>query len=141
VFEARAAVLEHTDRALANYLRQTRTWSERLQQCRNDIEHKGWILPSITYSRSDDTIKVNEPSISGQPVTEFVAFVFDRLSCFVEELTVYCLQREMPPEVTIAEIASAQRLKEAPERFRVTLVRGGLPVWQIAYHHSAFEEA
>jgi hypothetical protein len=140
-FETELAALEAANRALADYLRQTRSWSERLQESRNAIEHKGWILPRITHSREADTIKAIQPSISGQPVTEFVSFVFDRVACFVEELSAYCIQRQMPALMTIAEIPLAERPEEAPERFRVTLSIGGLPAWQIVYHHSTFEEA
>jgi len=139
-FETELAALEAANRALADYLRQTRSWSERLQESRNAIEHNGWILPRITHSREADTIKAIQPSISGQPVTEFVSFVFDRVACFVEELSAYCIQRQMPALMTIAEIPVGERPEEAPERFRVTLASGGLPAWQIAYHHSTFEE-
>ncbi|MBM4123710.1 MAG: hypothetical protein FJ246_01945 [Nitrospira sp.] len=140
-FAAGLAALERTDYALAAYLQQTRTWSERLQECRNVIEHKGWILPRVTYSREADTIKAIQPSISGQPVTEFVSFVFDRVACFVEELSAYCVQRQMPAGITIAELPLAERPEEAPERFRVTPASGGLPPWQIVYHQASFERA
>jgi hypothetical protein len=140
-FQTGLAALETRDPVLAEYLRQTRTWSERLMKSRIAVEHEGWILPRITYSRTGSEIKADEPSISGQPVTEFVRFIFDRLACLVEELTAHCLQRQMPAGTTITEIALAQRLVEAPERFRVTLSIGGLPAWQIVYHHSTFEEA
>jgi hypothetical protein len=46
----------------------------------------------------------------------------------------------MPTGITITEIALARRLKEAPERFRVTLASGGLPAWQIVFHSSSFNE-
>lgn len=139
-FEAGLAALEKTDPALAHYLRGTRTWTERLQECRNAIEHKGWILPRVTYSREADTVKAIQPSISEQPVTEFASFIFDRVACFVEEVTAHCIQRQMPEGITIAEISPAERPAEAPERFRVTLASGGLPPWQIIYHQESFEE-
>lgn len=140
VFAAGLAALETTDRALADYLQQARTWSERLQEIRNAIEHKGWILPRATYSREAETIKADQPSISGQPVTEFVSFVFDRVACFVEELSAYCVQRQMPAGITITEIPLAERPEEAPERFRVTPASGGLPPWRIVYHQASFEK-
>ncbi len=139
-FDTGVTVLETRDPVLAEYLRQTRTWSERLLGSRNAIEHEGWMLPRVTYSHTGSTVTADEPSILGQPVSEFASFIFDRLACFVEELTAHCLQRQMPAGITITEIAVAQRLAEAPERFRVTLASGGLPAWQISYHHGAFEE-
>ena len=40
-FDKGIVALHTTDPALAEYLRQARAWSERLVQCRNDVEHKG----------------------------------------------------------------------------------------------------
>jgi hypothetical protein len=139
-FDARAVALEKTDCPLANYFRQTRAWSERLQQSRNDIEHKGWILPRVTYSRQGNMVTPAEPSIAGQHVGEFVKFMLDRVICFVEELAAHCLQKQMHPLITITEIPFVQRLEEAPERFRVTPSIGGEPAWEIAHHNSSFEE-
>jgi len=128
------------DPLLAEYLRQTRTWSERLLKSRNAIEHEGWMLPRVTYSHTVGGTKAAEPSISDQPISEFVKFILDRLSCFVEEFIAHCLQRRMPAGITITEIALSQRLAEAPERFKVTLASGGLPAWQIVFHSSLFKE-
>ncbi len=139
-FEARLTALEATNPILAKYLRQTRTWSERLIECRNAVEHEGWILPRVTYSNTGSNIRAGEPAISGQGLTEFVRFIFDRLACFVEEVTVHCLQRMMPVGITITEIPFAQRLAEAPERFTVTMTSGGLTEWQITFHQSSFEQ-
>lgn len=140
-FEAGLKALEVTDRRLADYLRQTRAfWSERLQRSRNDIEHEGWILPRISYSHGNGKVIANQSSIAGQPVMEFVTFIFDRLICFVEELAVYCIQKQVPPGVTITEIALSKRSEEAPERFRPTVLIGGEKQWEIGYHTSMFEE-
>src|SRR5207249_1350565 len=138
-FDTGVAHLKTTDPALAEYLRQTRTWSELLVRSRNAM-HEGWMLSRVAYSHTDGRAIAHEPSIADQRVAEFVKFMLDRLSCFVEEMTAHCLQRLMPAGITIAEIALAQRLAEAPERFRVTLAMGGLPAWQIVFHDSSFEE-
>ena len=63
----------------------------------------------------------------------------DRLMCFVEDVTVHGIQRRMPSGLSITEIPSPQRANEIPVRFQPTLVNGGMPLWQIAYHVSAFE--
>ena len=139
-FEAGIAALQATDPLLAEYLRQTRTWSEPLVESRNDIEHEGWMLPRVNYTHGDSGITVAEPQISGQLVTQFVKFMLDRLCCFVEEFTAHCLERQMPAEITITEIPPATRLVEAPERFRLTLGAGGLSRWNLAYHASSFEQ-
>lgn len=139
-FDTGLAALQTTDPFLAEYLRQTRTWSERLMEKRIALEHHAWMLPPIVYSDTANGIKADESLISGQPVSEFVKFMLDRLACFVEEFTAHCLQRRMPAEITITEIPLAHRLAETPERFRVTLAHGGMPPWTIVYHRSSFEE-
>lgn len=139
-FETGIAALQAADPLLADYLRQTRAWSERLVESRNAIEHTGWTLPRVNYVQARTGIKAEEPLISGQPFTEFITFMLDRLCCFVEEFTAHCLQKKMPAEITIREIALADRLDETPERFQVTLTGGGHPAWRIAYHASPFEQ-
>jgi hypothetical protein len=135
------AGLEITDPNLAEYLRQARIWSERLINCRNAVEHEGWILPKAIYSRSDRGIKVDEACISGQTVSEFVVIILDRLACFIEEVTVHCLQKQMPAGISVTEIPLSQRAaEETPVRFQVTLAAGGNPIWTIAYHQEPFEE-
>jgi hypothetical protein len=46
----------------------------------------------------------------------------------------------MPPGIAITELATADRLAEAPDRFRVTFYIGGLPPWRIDFHASRFAE-
>ncbi|PYV20396.1 MAG: hypothetical protein DMG27_23150 [Acidobacteria bacterium] len=73
-------------------------------------------------------------------MSEFVKFMMDRLTCFVEEVTAHCLQARMPAGISVTEIPLSQRVSEMPERFQLTLASGGMPVWSITYHQSAFEE-
>ena len=139
-FEAGIAALQATDPLLAEYLRQTRSWSEPLVESRNAIEHKGWSLPRVNYSQKDSRVVATAPDISGQPFTSFIDTMLDRLCCFVEEFTAHCLQKRMVPQITITELPPRNVLEEAPERFRLTLGAGGLPRWKIVYHFSRFEE-
>jgi hypothetical protein len=46
----------------------------------------------------------------------------------------------MPAGISITEVPEAQREKEIPERFRLTLTNGGMPIWEIKYHYTAFGE-
>jgi len=139
-FEAGIAALQATDPLLAEYLRQTRIWSEPLVESRNAIEHEGWTLPRVAYSQNGSGIVASAPVISGQPFTTFITSMLDRLCCFVEEFTAHCLQSRMVPEITLTELPIAKRLEEMPERFRLTLGAGGLARWNIVYHASRFEE-
>ena len=139
-FENGLADLEKTDRLLAAYLRETRKWSERLVKCRTALEHEGWMLPKIRYTEASGAIHAEEPEIAGQPVSEFVKVMMNRLCCFVEEVTAHCLQARMPTGISVTELPLPERDPEVPERFRLTLTNGGLPVWNIAYDQLAFDE-
>jgi hypothetical protein len=141
VYERSLQVLQATDPALADYLRETRTsWSERLIETRNAIDHGGWALPRIEYHARNGKVEAKQPRIGGQLTVEFVEFMLDRLSCFVEDFTAHCLQCRMPQGVAIAELPVAERLAESPERFRLTLRQGGLPEWTILYRTSTFDD-
>jgi hypothetical protein len=139
-FEKGIAGLEKTEPELAEYLRRTRLWSEPLLKSRNDLEHEAGVLSRVTYTPAGNGVAATEPVVAGIPVTQFVGHSFDRLICFVEEFAVHCLKRQLPPGIAITELALADRLAEAPERFRVTLASGGLPPWWVAFHTSRFDE-
>lgn len=133
--------LEMPDPVLAAYLKQVRLmWSERLMDQRNAIEHDGWQLPKIKYSLRAAAILVEEPEISGEKAREFTAFMLDRLLCFVEEVTVHCLQANMPQGVSVSETPLAQRGTDTPGRFQLTPRSGGMPVWRLDYHQAFFDE-
>jgi hypothetical protein len=139
-FENGVTALATTHPKLAVYLRETRKWSEHLISSRNAIEHEGWVLPRVVYTEHAGRIHTAEPHISSQPVTAFVQYMMDRLCCFIEDVTVYALQAQMPDGVSLTEIPLAQRNPQCIERFQVALVHGGMPLWSIAYHESTFEE-
>jgi hypothetical protein len=138
-FERGVAAFAQVDAPLAAYLRDARRWGDALVRARNGLEHGGWQLPRIAYTVNAGTITASEPPLDGQLVTEFVKQMTDRLMCFVEDVTVHCIKRRMPSAMSITEIPSPQRSVEMPMRFQPTLANGGLPLWQIQYHHSSFE--
>jgi len=138
-FEKGFTALAQTQPELAAYLRETRKWSESLILCRNSL-HEGWMLPGVTYKETSLTIQAVEPEVSGQPVSAFVDYMLDRLCCFVEEASAYGLQAQMPSGISITEIPAPDRKADCPERFQVTFIHGGMPIWSIAYHISKFEE-
>jgi hypothetical protein len=132
--------LSKADPKLADYLSESRKWSERLLKSRNAIEHEGWVLPKAKYSHDSNGILVEEPQISGQPITKFIEFIIDRLSCFIEEVVAHSLQAHMPTGISITEIPLIKRDLEMPERFHLTLKTGGMAIWSLSYHDSVFEK-
>jgi hypothetical protein len=131
--------LRSSDPDLAEYLVQTRKWSERLVECRNAMEHAASVLPKVRYTQNLATVKAEEPYLSGQPLSEFVRFIMDRLACFVEEVTAHCFKAFLPSSVTITELPKGGRDPERPERFRLVLKDGGSEPWIISYHERIFE--
>jgi hypothetical protein len=138
-FEKGIIALAQTQPELAAYLQETRKWSESLILWRNKL-HEGWMLPVMAYKQVSLGIQAVEPEVSGQPVSAFVGYVLDRLCCFVEEVTVYGLRTHMPSGISITEIPVSGRKADCPERFQVTSIQGGMPIWNIEYHISKFEE-
>ncbi len=138
-FEKGTAALAQTRPELAAYLQETRKWSESLILRRNSL-HEGWMLHGMTYKETSLTVKAVEPEVSGQPVSAFVDHMLDRLCCFVEEISAYGLQIHMPSGISITEIPALDRKTDCPERFQVTFIKGGMPIWKIAYHVSKFGE-
>ncbi len=138
-FKTGIAALRKTDPPLANYLQETRKWSEPLISIRNDL-HEGWLLPKFSYKENSGTIEVQEPQILDQTASAFVNHMTDRVCCFVEEVLIHAFQARMPPGLSVAEIPISDRKPVAPERFEATFVSGGTNIWRIAYHESKFEE-
>jgi hypothetical protein len=139
-FETGIQRLQKVDPALAEYLVESRKWTERLVLLRNDLEHEIWEFPKVKYSAIDGLVDVSEPTIGGEGVTGLVGPLLDRAMCFFEEMIAHALQRNLPAGSTITEIASHLRPSECPERFRITLALGGEPPWRIAYHASKFDD-
>ena len=65
-----------------------------------------------------DRIQAAEPQIVGRPATEFMPFVFDRLACFVEEVTAHLLTQKLPALMALAEVPHGEppgrRSEEVP---------------------------
>jgi hypothetical protein len=134
------ATLRSSDPLLADYLASVRTWSEPLQLTRNSIEHAAWVPPKITYRQVGQKVEPLEPQLVQVPVSQYVDFTTDRLSCFIEEFSVHCLQQKLSPQITVTEIPVEKRVPDLPERFHVTPKIGGLPVWLLKYHSARFKE-
>jgi hypothetical protein len=125
---------------LAEYLRESRGWAERLILARNRVEHEGWVLPRAGYRENGGKIEMIEPEVEGEPLSRFSQTTLDRMCCFVEEVTVYGLRTKIDPVLSVTELPLSGRDPAAPERFRLALALGGAPPWRLAYHSKPFEE-
>ena len=81
-----------------------------------------------------------EPTVDGDAVSSFADTILERLSCFVEEVVVHGLQRQMLDGISLTELPLTQRQAGAPERFRPAIVTGGSAIWRIRYHGRRFDE-
>lgn len=141
-FERAVTLLANTDALLSDYLVKARSaWSEKLVTRRNAIEHDGWALPEVTYREKADVVSAIEPEVDDMPVREFVSFMLDRLSRAVEEITMHLLATRMPEGIGLHEIERTSRDTTAPERFRITTLVGGEPLWRLEYGASTFDES
>jgi hypothetical protein len=104
------------------------------------MEHEGWALPKLTYTRVGGAIRADEPVIQGQRVSEFGTFILDRIACLIEEVSAHCLVSRMPQSIAVTEIPIAEREAEIPLRFQLTLREGGMRLWKLAYHSQSFEQ-
>ena len=142
-FLAGVKKLRDSDPYLADYLVQTRQmWSERLIDTRNKL-HSGWVLERVKYSADlkQKQVKMTLPLVDNEPISQFVMEMLDRSCCFVEELTAYTLQKHLPEFISLTEIPPTERKPEFPERFRIALTSGGLPIWRITFHQRPFDKA
>jgi hypothetical protein len=139
-FEKGTEKLQQTDPELAEYLRESRTWSERLVGLRNDLEHDFWQFPRVTYANVGGTVVAAEPKVSGEQVTGLLEIFLDRLCCFFEEIIAHVLRKQLLAGMTLTELPTGTRPAEAPERFRITLANGGEAPWRIQYHAEKFED-
>src|SRR5437870_978197 len=71
------------------------------------------MLPRMVYKENPGQIQTEEPHISGQSVTEFAQYMMDRLCCFIEEVSDYALQAQMPEGFSLTEIPLSQRKPHA----------------------------
>jgi len=139
-FQNEIGALRTSDPLLADYLLRVRTWSEPLQLTRNSIEHAAWVPPKVSYRQVGQKVEAIEPQLVHMPVSQYVDFITDRLSCLIEEFSVHCLQRKLSLEITLTEIPVGKRVQELPERFHITPKIGGLPMWLLKYSPARFED-
>ncbi len=139
-FEAGVYALKKTDPVLAEYLDATRGWSEPLVLMRNDLEHGTVPSPKVAYKNENGKVRACEPMVNTMPMTGFTGQALDRVCCFAEELTVYCLKKKLPQGIDITEQPLAERDKDVPLRFQLCVFPGGLPPWVLSAHGRAFDQ-
>lgn len=138
-FQSAVDDLQNSDAILSMYLNATRCWSEPLVMMRNDLEH-GTVRPTKTsYETDNGAVRAVEPTLGNVPITVFARQGLDRVSCFVEELTVYCLKKKLPAGIDITEQPHATRDESVPLRFHLTVSTGELPAWKLAAHEQPFD--
>jgi hypothetical protein len=62
------------------------------------------VLHAEMFLQTAGVVKAEERLVSDQPVSEFVDFMFDRLSYFVEEVTAHRLAGHLASGITITEV-------------------------------------
>jgi hypothetical protein len=140
LFRAGIAKMQMSDPALADYLVGTRKWSDPLVLIRNNLEHGTIPSPKVSYIVDNPPVRAEEPQFAGKPITGFTNDVLDRVCCFVEEMTVFCIKKNLPKSFEITEVPLAGRDPSAPERFQLTVTPGGMEPWVLSAHTRQFKE-
>jgi hypothetical protein len=122
---------------LAIYLSEVRTkWSSELNALRTLHEHKPWHLDEIKYKpTSPSQVDIILPNINGLSIDKFVRLSANRVLLFIENMTVYAMQRKCQDSVIfVVEIPKEQRDPKDPQRFRLA-ARGldNTPPWVLSY--------
>lgn len=139
-FRAGLSRLALTHSALASYLERTRQWSEPLISARNTLEHGVVRSLTVTYEIEKHPVIAKEPLFESKPVTAYTADALDRIACFVEEVTAYCLSAKLPQGIQISEVPPSRRDTDVPRRFHLTVSPGGQVPWLLAAHTRRFDE-
>lgn len=139
-FDTGILLLSQTDAPLAEYLKKSRVgWTDMVSRLRNDeLEHGTGLFNRITYRIVSGRIEFDEPNLGGMPVRAFCDFVFNQLAKFVEELTVYLLQKKLPKGFIYNEIPIADRKPSQAVRFQMGINATGVG-WQIEYSERSFD--
>lgn len=140
-FRAGVNRLALTHSALASYLECTRQWCEPLLNARNILEHGVGQSVRVTYEIEKHPVLANEPLFDGKPVTVYTVDVINRIACFVEEITVYCLSTKLPKGIQVSEVPIMHRDAEVPRRFRLSVSPGSQAPWSLAAHTRMFKDA
>jgi hypothetical protein len=139
-FEEGISKTRASDPILADYLLATRQWSEPLVLMRNNLEHGTIPVPKVSYMLDSSPVRAEEPRFNGWPITGFINEILDRIYCFVEEVTVYCLRKKLPRGFKLTELAVADRDPRVPVRFQITVTPGGRQAWVLSAHTRNFTE-
>lgn len=138
-FRAGIAQMVLSDTALSTYLEQVRTWTEPLVVARNDLEHGIVQPPKVIYRIGQRHIVADEPVFGGKPVTKYASDMLQRLLSFAEEITIYCLSRDLPDGLQISEIGRADRAPDFPRRFQLSVTSGGRSAWKFSVGDARFD--
>lgn len=116
-----------------------RNCSEDIINLRNSIEHEGWIMPEVALNlMNPKSISVIEPKVKGIPVTTYCRTITNKIISSIENIMVYCFQKNMSEIFVIYEIPLESRRKDLAYRFEVTINQPGIVPWTINYSESDF---
>jgi hypothetical protein len=139
-FQRKVEQLAEANPELAAYLRAARPWAEELRLFRDELEHEMYVHPMINYARTGANVVAHEPTILGKPVREFFIVTASRTNRFVEEVLMWCYQKNVPEPLAIVEIPVADRDPHKVERFKVGLEGQGAAPWVIGHSEASFDD-
>lgn len=125
---------------LVAYLRKLRPLLLDIVEQYRKIRVEGWNLANIDYTFSDGVVSMVEPSVGGEPLSEYIERVFSILALAIEEVIMYGFQRSMTGSIAIVEIPRDQRDPINAQRFKGGW-RASEPIWQLTWTGKSFYES
>jgi hypothetical protein len=125
---------------LASYLKQVRNfWCEKFITRRNELEHKGWIIPEFTYKKlALDKIEPIEPVIDELSVTDYSIIMLNRIYGFIENILCHGIRQKIDQHEALVEIPAAERNPAVPIRFKIVPKSEAVMEWDIRYSEDDF---
>jgi len=125
---------------LVAYLRKLRPLLLDIVEQYRKIRVEGWNLANVRYTFSGGVVAMVDPSIGGEPISEYIERVFSILALAIEEVIMYGFQRSITGSIGVVEIPRDKRDPVNAQRFKGGW-RASEPMWQLTWTGKSFYES
>jgi len=95
------------------------SWYTQFREMRGKIEHDGYKLPNIKYDVENDKVIPVYPMFGKQTIENILDICWQNLSNLCEEIIVYLISLNLPPDLIIVLIPTESRDLNLPIKFAV----------------------
>ena len=110
---------DHRFTFLSTMIKQNKiVWYFQFNKIRNDIEHDGFSLPSISYKLDEkNNVIIKYPKFGEQTLEEIISICWYNLTHLCEEIIVFLLSLKLENNLIIVEIEKENRDKDMPIKY------------------------